>query len=172
MDYRSDPTNQVPPQNEQPGSNQGGYNQNWQPSGYPYQPYRPNQPYQTEPKNTFAVVAMVLGLCSLLSLCTFFLPLPLGALSIVFVILSTRQGRKMSGPAITGLVTSLVGIVVGLIFLVSIMGTAFSLLKSENRDELNEQFESIYGMDFDEYMERIYGEDFDDMMNQIEDQFH
>ncbi|HKM33409.1 MAG TPA: DUF4190 domain-containing protein [Lachnospiraceae bacterium] len=189
MDYRNDPTNQIP-QNDQPennpggnsqngnnqngnnqnGNNQGGYNQNWQPSGYPYQPYRPYQPYQTEPKNTFAVVAMVLGLCSILSLCTFFLPLPLGALSIVFVILSRRQGRKMSSPAVTGLVTSLVGIGVGLVFLVSVMITTLSLFKPENRDELNQQFENIYGMDFNEYMEQIYGDDFADIMNQIEDQ--
>lgn len=150
MDFRNDPTNQIPP-----------YNSN------PYQPYRP---YQPEPKNTFAIVAMVLGLCSLLSLCTFFLPIPLGALSIVFVILSRRQSKKMAGPALTGLITSLVGLFISLLFFISVMGTAFSLLKPENRDELNRQFESVYGMDFEDYMENFYGEDFNDIMNRIEEQ--
>ena len=156
-------------QNNQNNNNPNG-NQNWQPNGYPYQPYRPYQPYQPEPKNRFAIVAMVLGLCSLLSLCTFFLPLPLGALGIVFVILSKRQGKKMSGTAITGLFTSLVGIGISLVLIIVAITTAFTMLKPENRGALNQQFEQIYGMDFDEYMERIYGEDFDDMMDQLENQ--
>ena len=200
MDFRNDPNNNIlqSDQPESTGENNSGSsnpygndqnsntqnnpygsvqndntqngNQNWQPNGYPYQPYRPYQPYQPEPKNRFAIVAMVLGLCSLLSLCTFFLPLPLGALGIVFVILSKRQGKKMSGTAITGLFTSLVGIGVSLVLIVVAITTAFTMLKPENRGALNQQFEQIYGMDFDEYMERIYGEDFDDMMDQLEDQ--
>lgn len=142
-------------------------NQNQNQNNQPYMPYRM---YPSEPKNTFAIVAMVLGICSILSLCTVFLPLPLAALSIVFVILSKRQSKRMSAPAISGLITSLIAVGVGVVMLVSVMTTAFNMLRPENRELLDEQFEKIYGVDFNDYMERIYGEDFDDMMRQIEDQ--
>lgn len=32
-------------------------------------------------------------------------------------------------------------------------------LKAGNRDVLNAQFESLYGVDFDEYINRLYGEE-------------
>ncbi len=146
--------------NSQNSSNNNYYNSNNR--------YIPNYTYQPEPRNVFAIVAMVLGLCSLLSLCTLILSVPLGALSIIFVVLSKRQQKKMAPTAITGLVTSLVGILASVIILISLLGTTFSLLKPENRGELNRQFEQIYGMDFDEYMEQIYGDDFDDIMKQLE----
>ena len=37
--------------------------------------------------------------------------------------------------------------------------SSVQLLKPENRDVLNAQFESLYGVDFDEYINRLYGEE-------------
>ncbi|MGN1148709.1 MAG: hypothetical protein ACI4TB_09820, partial [Lachnospiraceae bacterium] len=133
--------------------------------GYYYQPYQP------EPKNNFYTAAMILGIISLVSLCTFFLPLILGALGILFIILGKRQNKKLNPTAITGLVTSLIGIVSGLVITIFSFASAFTLLQPENRDTLNQQFEEIYGMDFDEYMERIYGEDFEDYLEQFDNMY-
>ena len=150
------------PYGSQPGRNQGnGYNPygwgNGQPGGYYAPQYRP------EPRNPFATAAMIVGLCSLLSLCTIFLPVPLGALGILFVILSRRKGKKLQSTALTGLVTSIIGMVLGIGIFIAVIASSLVMLKPENRDMLNEQFEEMYGIDFDEYMERLYGEDFESL---------
>ncbi len=130
----------------QPESPQG-YWLNGQPQGYYIPPYRP------EPKNNFATAAMILGIASLVSLCTVFLPIPLGALGILFVVLGKRHGKKLPSTAITGLITSLIGIACGLLILISTISAALNMLKPENREQLNQMFEQTYGMDFDEYYE-------------------
>lgn len=122
-------------------------------------------------KNNFFTAAMILGIISLVSLCTFFLPLVLGALGILFIILGKRQNQKLNPTAITGLVTSLIGIISGLVMTIFSFASAFTLLQPENRDILNQQFEEIYGMDFDEYMERIYGDDFEDYLEQFDNMY-
>lgn len=112
-------------------------------------------------RNGFAIAAMILGICSLLFFCTVYLPIPLGALGCLFVVLSKRRGKAMSGTAIAGLVTSILGILCGLFILIGSLFTAFTMLNPENRELLDSMFEQTYGMDFKEYMEMIYGEDFD-----------
>ena len=130
-------------------------------SGYIPGDYYPR--YQPEPKNAFAIAAMILGMCSLATLCIIFPPIPLGALGILFVILSKRTGKKLQSTAITGLVTSLAGIILSIFMLVALFAFSFNMLKPENRDQLNEQFEQIYGMDYEEYMKQLYGEDFENL---------
>lgn len=141
-------------ENRQYNNRPGGY-------GYPY----------GETRNGFATASLVLGICALLSICTLFLPLPLGALSILFAILSRRQHRKLAPNAIAGLITSIISVVMGLAITIYSLVSAFALLKPENREYLNSVFEQTYGMDFDEYMENLYGEDFDDYFNQLEDMY-
>lgn len=112
-------------------------------------------------KNAFAIAAMILGICSILFICTLYLPIPLGALGCLFVILSKRRGKAMSGAAITGLITSILGILCGLFILIVSLFSAFTLFKPENREMLDSIFEQTYGVNFQEYLERLYGEDFD-----------
>lgn len=149
----------------------GGYPpQDWQPpqGGYYYQPYR------TEQKNTFATVAMILGIVSLCSLVTIYLALPIGALAILFVILSKRRGNKMAVQAVIGLSTSLTSVIIsGFILLTSLL-FFFQLMDPKNRDSANSLFQSTYGMDFDEYMqgyleqiEQSYGADVSDSIGQL-----
>lgn len=117
--------------------------------------------YPVKKKNNFAMAALIVGICSLFLLITFILPLPLGALGILFVILSKRKGEKLAGTAIAGLITSVMGMLLGLVLTVSVGVATFQMLQPENRDLLNRQFEKIYGIDFDEYMDRLYGDSFD-----------
>lgn len=111
--------------------------------------------------NGFAIASMILGICSLLFFCTVYFPIPLGALGCLFVILSKRRGKAMSGAAITGLVTSILGMLCGLFIIIGSLFTAFTMLRPENRELLDSMFEQTYGVDFEEYFKMIYGEDFD-----------
>lgn len=122
---------------------------------------------QTSPaarRNPFTIASLVLGVCSLLTVCTAVLPLPLGALGVLFAILSYRKGRRMDTMAVTGLATSCLG----LAFSIVIYGTVLSMLPAMMRDPqyremLNRYSESMYGESYDDLFERAYGIDLDEL---------
>ena len=126
------------------------------------QPYQ--QPYR--PTSKFAIVSMILGICSLVLLCTVFGPIILGALGIIFAILSKRRGQKMESPAMTGVITSSIGLGLSLLFCVISVVSAVHMMKPENRDMLNQMYEETLGMTYDEYIEKLYGED---MLEQLDE---
>lgn len=124
--------------------------------------YRQNSPAPR--RNPFTTASMILGLCSILTICTAILPLPLGALGILFAILSYRKGRRLDSMALTGVLTSSVG----LLFSIVIYGMVFAMMPSmlqdpEYRDMLNRYSESIYGESYDELFEDAYGIDLDEL---------
>lgn len=124
--------------------------------------YRQNPPATR--RNPFTVASLILGICSLVSVCTAILPLPLGALGILFAILSYRKGQRMDIMAIAGITTSCVG----LAFSVLIYGMVFAMMPSmlrdpEYRDMLNRYSESMYGESYDDLFERAYGIDLDEL---------
>ena len=122
---------------------------------------------QTPParrRNPFTVASLVLGICSLLTVCTAILPLPLGALGILFAVLSYRKGRHMDTFAVTGIATSCVG----LAFSVLIYGAVFAMMPGmlrdpEYRDRLNRYSESMYGQSYGELFEKAYGIDLNEL---------
>lgn len=122
---------------------------------------------QTPPaarRNPFTVASLILGICSLVSVCTAILPLPLGALGILFAVLSYRKGRSMDTMALAGIATSCVG----LAFSVLIYGMVFAMMPSmlrdpEYRDMLNRYSENMYGESYDDLFERAYGVDLDEL---------
>lgn len=116
-------------------------------------------PSFTDNHNKFARASLILGMCSIVLVCTLFLPIPLGALGLLFYFLSKRLHKPVDSSAKAGLVTSLIGLCAGLIFMGFTVYSSVQLLKPENRDVLNAQFESLYGVDFDEYINRLYGEE-------------
>ena len=126
------------------------------------------QPYQSpyKPTGKFAMVSMILGICSLALLCTVFFPIILGGLGLIFAILSKRRGRKMESAAMTGVITSSIGLGLSLIFCVISVISAVHMLKPENRDMLNQMYEDTLGMTYDEYIEGLYGED---MLEQLDE---
>lgn len=124
--------------------------------------YRQNSPAPR--RNPFTVASLVLGICSLASICTAILPLPLGALGILFAILSYRKGRQMDTMAMAGIATSCVG----LVFSALIYGVVFSVMPAmmrdpDYRDMLNRYSENMYGESYDDLFERAYGIDLDEL---------
>lgn len=152
------------------GQNGGYPPEGWQPpqGGYYYQPCR------SEQKNAFATAAMVLGILSLCSLVTVYWALPIGALAILFVILSKRRGYKMATHALIGLSTSLTSVIIsGFILLTSVI-FFFQVMDPKNRDYADLLFQSNYGYDFNEYMqnyldkiEQTYGKDARNSIGQL-----
>jgi len=122
---------------------------------------------QTSPatrRNPFTIASLILGICSLVTMCTAVMPLPLSALGILFAVLSYRRGRRMDAMAVTGLATSCLG----LAFSVMIYGVVFAMIPSlmrdpQYRDMLNRYSESMYGESYEDLFERAYGIDLDDL---------
>ena len=119
---------------------------------------QPNKP-PYKPTGRFAIVSMILGICSLALLCTVFLPIILGGLGLIFAILSKRRGQKMESAAMTGTVTSSIGLGLSLIFCIISFVSALYMMQPQNRDMLNQMYEKTLGITYDEYIEQIYGEE-------------
>lgn len=115
-------------------------------------------------RNPFTIASMILGICSLLTICTAVLPLPLGALGILFAILSYRKGRRMDAMAVTGLATSCVSLVFSAVMYGAVFSAMPNMLRDpEYRDMLNRYSESMYGESYDDLFERVYGVDLNDL---------
>lgn len=124
--------------------------------------YRQNSPVMR--RNPFTTASLILGISSLLTLCTAVLPLPLGALGILFAILSYRRGKRMDTMAITGIATSCAGMFFSLAALVMACAMMPSMLRNqEYRDMLNNYSESIYGQSYDDLFKDAYGIDLDEL---------
>lgn len=125
--------------------------------------------YQSQPtKSSFATAALVMGILSLVSLCTVIGPLIFGSLGIIFAILSRRPGQKTAGEAIAGIVTSAIGCVISLIFVILIFVASFSMLTNpEYREQMNQMYEDMYGYSFDEMMEEMTGSTLEEMLEEM-----
>lgn len=122
--------------------------------------------YQNTPKtNPFATASLIMGVLCIFTILTGILPLPLGALSILFAVLSHRRKKHLETPAFIGSIVS----VVGMTFSIMIIAIAITMLPTMLRDpayreQLNNMSESMYGMTFDEVMEEGYGIDLDELL--------
>ncbi len=119
---------------------------------YPFPAYEPDT------RRKFSRASMILGFCALFSIFTFFLPLPLGALGLLFYFLSTRNKKAPDGAGKAGLITSSIALTIGICIMTFTFAYAAWLMQPSNRALLNEQFHALYGVSFEEYMESFYGE--------------
>lgn len=128
-------------------------------------------------KNVLATVSCALGLGSLTAMCTGILSIPLGALGILFAVLS-RPARKMPPAAKLGCSLSAAGLIGGLAFVITIyVTTIFSTISTlnnmdlENMDQreiMDQMMESIYGSEYEDIF-KDYGIDYDSLLQQLDD---
>lgn len=121
-----------------------------------------NQPTHRPYGQGFLIASMICGVLSVTTCCTGILSLPLGALGILFALLTCRRGKKMSSSAMTGIVLSAMGIITG----VSLLAYSFHMLPAMMRDpmfrnQVDAITEQMYGMDFEEFMKEYYHYEFD-----------
>lgn len=124
--------------------------------------YRQNSPAPR--RNPFTIASLVLGICSMASICTAILPLPLGALGILFAVLAYRKGRQMDTMAMVGIATSCVGLAVSVFFYGVVLSMMPAMMRDPDyRDMLNRYSENMYGESYDDLFERAYGIDLDEL---------
>ncbi len=95
-------------------------------------------------RKAFAMASFICGLISLLTICTGLLPIPFGALSILFALLFSRENEKTNPLTICGIALSVLGIVAGVI----LTAYVFYMLKynPEFYEYMNRMSMQLYGM--------------------------
>lgn len=150
-------TQESPPQQESYQRyhyDQSGYGQGNSHSNPDYQQNydsknQQNSYLQPEP-NGFATASLVLGILSLILCCCCYVSVPLGALGIIFAILSKGASIRMSGRSKTGLGLSIAGLCITLLLTASIFFGGFLYGDKAN---FNRQFK--------DYMEYYLGDEYD-----------
>lgn len=156
--------NQAPYQNGMPPQNQAPY-QNGMPSQnqMPYQNNTPNPYYAPAPKapaSGLRTASFILGIAAIVStvMMTVYFPFIFGGLSIVLALLSKGYEQKMSSQAKTGVICSLIGLVLNCLIVGGSLYTVFS--NEEVFEQFDQMYEQIYGESFSDMYEEITGEDF------------
>lgn len=112
--------------------------------------------------NPFTIAALACGICSLVLCCTGILAVPLGALGILFTVLARQRGKRMSSLSITGLVLSIIGLVLGLIL--SICAIGIYLSDPDYSDSFdNGYWNDYYDDDNDYFFDDFYNYGFENL---------
>ncbi len=132
------------------------YNYNNNPYTQPNNQYNPNNQNQfiRNPGQTMAMVSLILGIASIFTILTVYLPLILGSIAIVLAILSKGYGKKMLATAKAGIGTAIGGIAL----IAVVFGSVISLFFSLSGDQLVE-----FGRQIDEMFEQQTGQDIEDI---------
>lgn len=121
-----------------------------------------NQPTHRPYGQRFLIASVICGALSVTACCTGILSLPLGALGILFALLTCRRGKKTNGTALTGILLSTMGIITGVSMLIYSFYTLPDMMRDPMfRNQIDVITEQMYGMDFAEFMQKYYGYEFD-----------
>ncbi len=107
------------------------------------------------PGQTLATISMVLGLASMFTLFTVYIPLICGSIAIVLAILSKGYGKKMLSMAKIGIGTA----IGGMALVISIVGSMTALILSSDGDFLVE-----FGQQMDQQFEQQTGQKLEDLL--------
>lgn len=112
-------------------------------------------PRQTsEPDGSFAIAALVCGICSVVLCCTGVLSVSLGALGILFTVLSRRRDKSMPPLSIAGLTLSILGLVLGGMLCIYVLGTYLS------DPDYGDAFRDGYRNGYQDYYNGYYDDDY------------
>ena len=111
-----------------------------------------------------ALASMILGIASI---CCCYISLPLGGLGIALAILSTRENRSMLGQAKTGLLTSIVGIIISIMTYGLLIIGSLAILAEDGGETFWKEYKQQYEQQFhQEVPDEVY-----DAYKDIMDQF-
>lgn len=119
--------------------------------------YRPPQ------RSGMETASLVLGILSLISSMFFYLSIPLGALGILFALLSRGSRKKTSARAKAGLLVSATGLLLSGILTAVILYNAKDLMATAEFQEILEEYMDYYygeedSEDIDEFLEDFFEE--------------
>ncbi len=116
-----------------------------------------NQPTHTPYDQGFSIASLVMGILSV-SLGCCGMSLPFGALGILFALLCYRKGKRLNGNARFGLYLSIFGCVYGAgVMIYSLLQLPAMLKDPTYVNQLNQLYQSLFGMDFEEFIQSFYG---------------
>ena len=131
--------------------------------------------YHYRQNNKFSTASCAMGGLSLLTLFTGVFAIPLGALGVLFAVLS-KQGKKMDSSASFGCILSGIGLGGGLALTIFVYVTMFFTLfnnidfsqiaNMSDEQAMHYMMESMYGPEYDAYFESM-GVDIDAMIDQM-----
>lgn len=136
----------------------------------PYVRQNPDYPggsgqFIRNPGQTMATVSMVLGVLSIFTMLTVYIPFVFGSLAILFAVLSTGYGKKMLATAKIGVGTGVGGMAV----VIAVVGSLVATILSGSGDSLtnfgrqmDRQFENQTGQSFED----IFGQSYEDIMKE------
>lgn len=120
-----------------------------------------SQENRNKSAQALATISMVMGIVSIFSICCC-MPFVFSVVGIVLAILSKGASEHLSSQAKTGLVCSIIGMVVSVVLLVGIIGAeTYMLTNSEEffkefRESYEQQYEEIYGEEVPEEIEELF----------------
>ncbi|MBQ9122406.1 MAG: hypothetical protein IJY10_02820 [Lachnospiraceae bacterium] len=131
--------------------------------------------YRYKQPNKFSSTSCIMGISSLVTMCTGLFSIPLGALGILFAVLS-KKGKKMDPSAKLGCTLSGIGLVSGLALTLFVYISTFTAMfeaidynqisNMTEEEAMDYMMESIYGPNYKEIYEQM-GIDYDQLMDQL-----
>lgn len=127
----------------------------------PYCTPKQNSNYTPPPQPSgMSTASLVLGIIAMALSCCLYLSIPLGALGIIFAILSKGHSRKMTGRAKTGLGLSIGSICLSFLLIVTtIAAVGLANLTRQARDYMDYYYGDYYDQ---EDLDRMFGDYFND----------
>jgi len=119
-----------------------------------------NQPTHRPYDERFSIASLVLGLLSVTLGCCG-LSIPLAALGLLFAILCYRKGKRMNSNARFGMYLSVFGLVYGIGMIVYTFAVELPAMLRDPAAmaQVNQVYQMLFGMDFQEFMQSFYGID-------------
>ncbi len=121
---------------------------------YSNEQYNNGQTLREQPSG-FSVASAVLGIISIITCCTALLPIPVGAMGIIFAMLTYRRGKPMAKLSKVGLILSCIGFALGLGYTLYILFSV--VIPMYNNPDFLEKMNQIYkgyGIDLNELLKR------------------
>lgn len=106
--------------------------------------------------SSMSVASLAMGILSIVTVCCPALSIILGALGIIFSLLSRKRREKLNGNAQIGLIISILGLILG--FFVTI-GSIIYVVKELNSDQMPqylEQYKELLGDDYQDFYDKFY----------------
>lgn len=134
---------------------------NYQPNYYRQSPHNPGQ--------KMATISMILGVISIFTLFTVYIPIICGSIAIVLAILSKGSFKKMQAAAKVGIGTA-IGSIALLFLLIASLSAMFlstsgdALIKfgqqfdQQFKEQTGQEIEDIFGISYEEIMREYAGE--------------
>lgn len=95
--------------------------------------------------NSLAIASLVLGIIAIVTSCCCFSGILFGAIAVVLALLSRGSVNKFDNKALWGLITGIAGILLGILFLISIIIYTNVITKNENFKDIINQYEQDHG---------------------------